>query len=65
MPFMPWYVPFLSAVIAAWYFDYYEIMLLGFLMDLSYASHDMVFTFLSAAALIVLQLVKKRVRFYA
>lgn len=62
---MPWYLPFLSAVIAAWYFDYYEIMALGFLMDLSFASSDMIFTLISASILIVLQLIKKRVRFYA
>lgn len=90
IPFLPWYVPFISGVIAAWYFSYHELIFLGFLMDVFFASSHMslvtkdvvidstvpfisgapsfigtfFFTLISASIVLVLQMVKKRVRFY-
>jgi hypothetical protein len=91
LPFMPWYALFVGGAIAAWYFPYYEFILLGFLMDVSFSSSHMsmvtkelvidssipfvssapsllgtfFFTLISAAIVLVLQIVKKRVRFYS
>jgi hypothetical protein len=91
IPFAPWYLTYVSAIVAVWYFEYYEIILLGFLMDLMFASSHMslvskqvvfdtyipyiskaptyigalFFTFISAFIFVVLQMIKKRVRFYA
>ncbi len=96
IPFLPWYVPFAGAIIASWYFSYYEFLLLGFLMDVFFASSHMsivgesfigkdlviestipfvsdapsligtfFFTLISAAIVLILQMIKKRVRFYS
>lgn len=72
---MPWYIPYIVALVAAWHYAFYEILILGLLMDLAFDSahfftvYEQPFTYpfliLSAAALVVLQSVKKRVRFYA
>lgn len=91
VPFSPWYIAYSVAIVACWYFSYYEIILLGFLMDLMFSSAHMslvskqvlfetyvpfmssapsyvgalFFTFISAGIFIVLQMIKKRVRFYS
>jgi hypothetical protein len=38
VPILPWYIPFLIAAFAAWFFKYYELVALGFLMDVAYDS---------------------------
>ncbi len=89
-PFLPWYIPFAGGIIAAWYFSYYEFILLGFLMDIFFTSSHMsivgrefviessipfvaatpsflgtfFFTLIAAVIVFVLQMIKKRVRFY-
>lgn len=75
LPFMPWYVPFVAGAIIAWYAPYYELILLGFILDLTYASgyffypfgtsFPLPFTCLAGLILIILHVIKKRVRFYA
>lgn len=91
IPFCPWYIPYGIAVVACWYFAYYEIIFLGFLMDLMFSSEHMslvskqvifeayvpfmssapsylgalFFTLISALIFVVLQMIKKRVRFYS
>lgn len=91
VPFFPWYALFIAGTITAWYFSYYEFILLGFLMDISFSSSHMsmvtkeividstipfvsaapsfigtfFFTLISASIVLVLQIVKKRVRFYS
>lgn len=96
IPFLPWYVPFVCAIIASWYFSYYEFLILGFLMDVFFASSHMsivgespigrdlivnstipfvsgapsligtfFFTLVSAGIVLILQMIKKRVRFYS
>lgn len=90
LPFLPWYAVFIVGTISAWYFTYYEFILLGFLMDISFSSSHMsmvtkeividssipfvsaapsfigtfFFTLIAAAIVLVLQIIKKRVRFY-
>jgi hypothetical protein len=96
LPFLPWYVPFACAIVASWYFSYYEFIFLGFLMDIFFASshmslggqsllsHEIIvestlpfvsatpsflgtffFTLLTASIVFILQMIKKRVRFYS
>jgi hypothetical protein len=75
LPFMPWYIPFLIGAFASWYYILYEFILLGFFMDIMFASGHFVqlstfhaplfFTFLSALLIILLQTIKNKVRFYA
>ncbi len=75
LPFMPWYIPFLGAVYASWKITYYEIILFGFIIDLSFESSHFFtifshpfpfpFTILAVAIFIILILLKKRLRFYA
>jgi hypothetical protein len=96
IPFLPWYIPFVGAIIASWYFSYYEFLILGFLIDVFFASSYMstvgenntvvdfaigstipfvkdapsfagtfFFTLVSAAIVLILQMIKKRVRFYS
>lgn len=75
LPFIPWYITFLMAIVASWYFVYYEILLVGLIMDLMYSSSLFFHTFdrpysipfLSAGlvTMIILQSLKNKVRFYA
>ena len=91
LPFVPWYVPFVAGVVASWYVTYYEFIVLGFLMDMFFASSHMslgkevfvqtsqipyissaptffgtfFFTLITAFIVFILQLLKKRVRFYS
>ncbi len=91
IPFLPWYVPFACGVIYAWYVAYYELILLGFLMDVFFSSSHMsivtkeviidstipfvssaptfigtfFFTLIAGAIVFILQMIKKRVRFYS
>lgn len=91
VPFFPWYALFIVGIISAWYFSYYEFILLGFLMDVSFSSSHMsivtkeividssipfvsaapsiigtfFFTCIAASIVFVLQIIKKRVRFYS
>ncbi len=75
LPMIPWYVPLVIAVWASWHFMYYEILILGALMDilfksdLFFAVHGIAFPypFLAAAAasLAILQVIKRKVRFYS
>lgn len=91
IPFVPWYIPFSFAIVASWYYSYYEFILLGFLMDVFFASsragifvgeraeglnllyaagvpsfiHTVFFTLISASIVFILQMIKKRVRFYS
>lgn len=91
LPFLPWYILFVAGIVASWYFTYYEFIVLGFLMDMFFASSHMslgdteltlqtslpymssaptfigtfFFTGITACIVFVLQLLKKRVRFYS
>lgn len=75
LPFVPWYLPFIGAMIACWYMNYYEIILLGFLIDATFMSAHFFtifskpfyfpFTFLSFAILIALKALKNRLRLYS
>ncbi len=72
LPMVPWWVPFIIGIVAAWYFNYYELMLLAFLMDIAYGSayffsffsfgFALPFTVLAAAIILVLETLKKRIR---
>lgn len=72
VPISPWYLPFFLGIIAAWYMSYYELILLGFLMDVAYGSvhfftafsprFAIPLTVLSAAVLALLHIIKKRIR---
>jgi len=74
-PITPWYVLFAIGAYVSWLFPYYEFMLLGFLMDVTYSSGHFFAIFghpfplpmtVSAAILVIaLQAIKKKVRFYA
>lgn len=73
LPFVPWYFIFVASIIASWHYTYYEFLLVGFIIDLSYDSNvfftvfnhpfPLPWTLFAAAILAVLHLVKKRVRF--
>lgn len=91
VPFIPWFVLFIIGILGAWYFSYYEFIVLGLLMDIMFSSSHMsivtkeividssipfvsgapsfigtfFFTLISASIVLVLQIVKKRVRFYS
>ncbi len=75
LPFMPWYIPFLIGAFTSWYYIFYEFVLLGFLMDIMFASKHFVhvsdmhislfFTIISALLIFMLQTIKNKVRFYA
>lgn len=73
--FFPWFVPCIIAVIACWFYDYYEIIFLGFLIDVFYDSRyyfhigeyyiPYSFTLIAFFTLFALRKLKKRVRFSA
>lgn len=75
VPLCPWYVTFLLGAVSAWYVDYYELIFLGFLMDIAYGSSrffsifshgfPLPFTVLAAVIVVILQTIKKRVRSHA
>jgi len=74
MPSCPWYVPLALAAFCAWHVFFFEIIILGFLMDLQFESGHFVtvlghafplaFTVLASFILVVLQTIKNKVRFY-
>ncbi len=73
--FLPWWVPCLIAILACWYCDFYEMIILGFLIDTFYASGHFFhvfshavpygFTLTAFFMLFALRKLKKRVRFSA
>lgn len=73
--FLPWWVPCLIAIFACWYCDFYEMIILGFLIDTFYASGYFFnvsgyfisygFTITAFLMLFALRKLKKRVRFSA
>lgn len=73
MPACPWYVPFIIACIALWYLGYYEIILLGFLIDIAYASASffsvfshyvaLPFTILAAILVYAVSTIQRQMRF--
>jgi len=73
VPIAPWYASFAIAAIAAWYMPgYYELIALGFLMDMAYesAAASSVFsqsfalplTVLAVCLVFGLEALKKRIR---
>ena len=66
---LPWWVPVLLSVIASWYCFYYEIILIGFILDLLYRSDvfihfPMFFTIVLTIGMLLLRFLKKQLRFY-
>ena len=72
LPMVPWYVPFVLGAIAAWHVAYYELIALGFLMDVAYGStyffnpfswhFPLPFTLLGIILVLGLRAIKRRVR---
>lgn len=69
----PWYLPFILGAIFLWLIgNYYEYILLGFIMDISYGSGHLFsifyhkfplpFTVSAAAMFLAFQIIKKRIR---
>lgn len=73
VPACSWYVPFLIACVALWYMGYYELIILGFLMDIAYSSgsfaslfsHSVALPFTILAALLVyaVSTIQRQMRF--
>lgn len=69
---IPWYVPFVIGLIYLAYIPYYELILLGFLIDLTYSSShffsinshkvSLPFTILTGILVLIFQILKKRIR---
>jgi hypothetical protein len=72
---LPWWVPLFLSIIAAWFYLYYEAIIVGLLLDLLYRSDLFVtfygkhiplfFTIILTVIVIVFRIIKKRVRFYS
>ena len=68
--FLPWWIVFILALAALFYFDsFYEIVALGLICDVLYASsHSLVglygFTLISGLILILVRQIKKRLIMY-
>ena len=69
----PWYMPFILGAVFLWFIgNYYELILLGFIMDISYGSGhffsifshklSLPFTLVSAALVFAFQIIKKMIR---
>ena len=73
--FLPWWMAAAIAVISCWFWDFYEIILVGFLIDVFYRSGyyfhigthyiSYSFTLIAFLTLFALRKLKKRVRFSA
>jgi hypothetical protein len=72
VPICPWYLTFLLGVVSAWFMTYYELIFLGFLMDVTFGSGQLFSAFshgfplpltvIAGVIVVIMQLIKKRIR---
>lgn len=72
---LSWWIPLVLAIIASWFYLYYEAIVVGLFLDLLYRSDlfvtiygkhiPMFFTLILTIVVIVLRIIKKQVRFYS
>lgn len=72
--FLPWYIPVILGILFYWKYSMYEILAWALCMDILYDSYHvqqagwfpaLVFTYSTALLILILNLIKKRIRFYA
>jgi hypothetical protein len=67
---LPWWCPFLLSLVALWYFNYIEIILIGALLDTLYATsfhswQHILFTLVGFLLFVLAEHIKPKLSFYS